>query len=170
MEREKMLSFYVIGIQVKSFGRKPVDQYHLVQILLVFFRFLDYCIGRNLWCQIVENENLKPQVKEPLWNWFSRARNFEQLQLFNWSRCWPPASLQSLPCAIHHWKFKVDLVCAKFLGICNLLKKDFNCLFRIQIFITKNARYVCNVGVCNVLNSQRCVFLVLHHLSNKFPL
>lgn len=65
-KEEKMLSFYVIGIQVKSFGRKPVAQYHLVQILFIFFRFLDYCVGRILWCQIVENENLKPQVKVPL--------------------------------------------------------------------------------------------------------
>ena len=162
-----MFSFYGTWIQVKYFGRNPAAQQCPVQILLVFSDVwtiaLEVFFGVKLWKMKIQGHKSLHEIEFP-------EPEFEQLHVFHWNRCWPPASLQNLPRAIHHRKFKVASVCATFFGICNLLRKGFNCLFGIQIFITKNVCYVCNVVVCNVLNSQRCVLLGLLYLSSLFPL
>lgn len=114
------------------------------QILLSFFRFLDYCVKcQILQRQIVENEYSRPKVKELLYE--IEFPEPETEPLFHWNRCLHSDSLENLPRAIHHREVKVASVCATLGGICNLLRKGFNCFFEIQIFITKNACYVCNV-------------------------
>lgn len=125
---------------------------------------LNIFLSVKLWKMTIQDQKSKTLFYE------TEFPEPEPEPLFHWNRCWHSDSLENLPHAIHHREVKVASVCATLRGICNLLRKGFNCFFETEIFITKNACYVCNVVLCNRLNSQRCVFHGLHYPSIHFPL